>query len=186
MRHSIRQQIASFCFLTLLMLPAFAKAQTFELLDQQGVWTLYHADDAPMIFKGHAPDRYDGLCIAQSSVDGITLQFTMLPPELHELAEETGLVVSVHIYGDAWDFKQREAYAGVSVSTSSIGNKQARYSGDTISFDLLEFEPFGIFMMFAGVSDEIVVLNRKKKPIARFPTTGFAEIRDKFFDCAGI
>jgi len=110
----------------------------------------------------------------------------MLPPELHELGKETGFVSSVHVYGDAWNFKQRDGFAALSVGTSSIANKRARYSGDLIAFDVLEFQPFGIFMMFAGVSDEIVVLNRKKKPVARFPTKGFAYIRDRLFDCAGV
>ena len=186
MRHSICKKIASCTILASLMLPAAATAQTFDLLEERDTWKLYRADDAPMRIKGHAPDRYDGLCIAQSTVDGITLQFTMLPPELHEFGKETGFVASVHVYGDAWNFKQRDAYAGLTVGISSIANKQARYSGDLIAFDMLEFEPFGIFMMFAGVSDEIVVLNRKKKPIARFPTTGFPYIRDKLFDCAGV
>ncbi len=187
MDHSIwKKKVACWFFVPLLMLPATARAQTFELLEEQDTWKLYRADDVPMTIKGHAPGLYDGLCIAQSTVDGVTLQFMMLPPELHEFGKETGFVSSVHVYGDAWNFKQRKAFAALSVGTSSIANKQARYSGDLIAWDVLEFEPFSIFMMFAGVSDEIVVLNRKKKPVARFPTAGFAFIRDKLFDCAGV
>jgi len=187
MRRSVRKCIADLCCVALLVLPVTtAKAQTYELLDERGTWKLYRADDVPMKVKGRDSDRYDGLCVAQSTVAGITLQFIMLPAELHKIEEETGFVASVHIFGDEWDFKQRDAFAALTVESWSIGNKRARYAGDLISFDILEFEPFGIFMMFAGVRDEIVVLDRKKKPIARFPTSGFIEIRDKLFSCAGV
>lgn len=93
----------------------------------------------------------------------------------------------VEMAAEKWDFRRRKAPAGLSVEISSYTEQSALYDGSSITFGVPDFKKnFGIFLMFAGSRKTIDVLGSRGKVIARFPTNGFSEVRDKWFNCAGV
>lgn len=175
-------------FAFLLLIPATSGwAQTYEKTYSKGNWALYRADGMEVITPNGQYERIDGLCLAALISPNASLKFLMAPSAVTAKRPNLRDYIWVQIAAENWDFRRRKASAGLSVEVSSYTERSAQYDGHAITFGVPDFKKnFGIFLMFAGSKKVIDVLDSGGKVIASFPTSGFSEVRDRLFKCAGV
>jgi len=171
-----------------LAIPGPARADAQEDLHVATAWTFRQADGVDTAVNGEEFGAFDGVCVLEGSTADSSLMISSMPPRLVEMRPDFRGWLAVKISKASWDYRHRHTLATLSVGMASYGDKKANYEGPSIGFSVprKDFEHFGIFLMFAGGSKSITVLDRRNQVIAQFPADGFAAARDSFLECAGL
>jgi hypothetical protein len=174
--------------LTILLIIASTPCwgESYEKIYSNGEWALYQVDGVELYLNESLEGRFDDLCLATTESPSLRLRLIMMPPML--IDERPGLREHtwIEVTADRWNFNKRRAPVRLSVEVSSYGSNEALYQANSITFNATNLESFGVFLMFAGARSTIDVIDDHGKEIAQFSTEGFAEVRDKFWECAGL
>lgn len=160
--------------------------ESYEKIYAKGEWALFRVDGVDLYVNGNLEGRFDDLCLATSESSSQRLRLLMLPSTLIEKRPDLRGYTWIEIAANGWSFSRRKAPVRLSVAVSSYGSNEALYQNGTITFAATDLESFGVFLMFAGVRSTIDVVDDHGREVAQFSTKGFAEVRDRFWQCAGV
>lgn len=161
-------------------------SDTYTKTYSSGSWSLYRVSEMTVTAPGNRGTLVRDMCLAAFISDGASLKFAMAPADQLELYPALRDYIWVQASSEVWNFRKRQASAGLSVQVSSYKERRAVYEGHAVTFGVPDFKPgFGIFLMFAGARESIDVIDSRDNIIAKFPANGFAEVRDRLFSCAG-
>lgn len=161
-------------------------SDSYTKIYSSGSWSLYRGAEMTVTAPRNRGTITRDMCLAAYVSDNASLKFAMASADQVELDPSLRDHVWVQASSEVWNFRKRQASAGLSVEVSSYTERRAIYDGHAITFGVPDFKPgFGIFLMFAGVRESIDVIDSRGNVIAKFPANGFAEVRDRLFSCAG-
>lgn len=160
--------------------------ETYTEKYSRGNWKLFHVEGMEIRGPSSRYEPIEKLCMAAYISPKATLKLYMAPAEAITQKPHLRNFILVQVASEKWNYRRRKAHAGLSVQVLVMHNDNARYEGFAITFGITNFEDFRMLLTFAGSSKTIDVIDSRQKVIARFPTKGFSQVRDKLYSCAGV
>lgn len=170
----------------LIVVATTGSSETYTEKYSRGNWILYHVEGMKIRSPNGRYEPIEKLCLAAYISPKASLKFYMAPGDIVAQKPYLRNFVLVQAAAEKWNYRRRKAHAGLSVKVLVIHSNKAQYEGFAITFGITDFKVLRVLLTFAGSSETIDVIDSRQKVIARFPTNGFSDIRDRLFACAGV
>ncbi len=194
----MRNMLVLLVFLVTAAIPATAENR--EVLHAGEVWSLYSDEGAVLRVGDGEQQTFDSVCVLEAVVslenfgvaesDGARAQgilsVSVLPSGITNGLPGLRGLVWVEMTGGIFDFPDRVDGTSLSTLNGFYGAPDANYVDSVLEFVADDAERFREFLE-SGTDDEVIfVRDYRGKTLMRFPTAGLADVRDLFWECAGL